>query len=355
MSESQNADPKLKRNVGVTNAFVFANADAPGGNKRTTIKEDVTVEKVFDGKDPIVSGMNEVLFVYPGAIMPLEKSKLEFRPLVTTGDRTGAIRVADATKSEPPFFQREMRNKHELAEMERSSGHRYVLAARIQGKSDDTKPEKMNVVFVADIDPLSGGFISMRQQRAIGMNLVFQNVAFVLNVIDALAGDDRFLSLRKDEVKFRKLTAVEDRKEESRKAADDEEDGYRKDFRNKIEDLQLKQDEIQTQIDKVEKDMQTVANFSEQKKLFNERESLQTSLKNTEKQFVYDRVRESRKRDEAIEQRKDELETELEQLEEHYKWLAVVLPPIPPLLVAIGVYFSRRAREKEGVSKRRLR
>jgi len=33
----------------------------------------------------------------------------------------------------------------------------------------------------------------------------------------------------------------------------------------------------------------------------------------------------------------------------------VLLPPIPPLLVAIVVFFTRRAREREGVSKARLR
>jgi ABC-2 type transport system permease protein len=34
---------------------------------------------------------------------------------------------------------------------------------------------------------------------------------------------------------------------------------------------------------------------------------------------------------------------------------AVVLPPIPPLLVALVVFFTRRAREREGVSRARLR
>jgi ABC-2 type transport system permease protein len=34
---------------------------------------------------------------------------------------------------------------------------------------------------------------------------------------------------------------------------------------------------------------------------------------------------------------------------------AVLLPPIPPLLVAIVVFFTRRAKEREGVSRSRLR
>jgi len=42
-------------------------------------------------------------------------------------------------------------------------------------------------------------------------------------------------------------------------------------------------------------------------------------------------------------------------VQDQYKLWAVVLPPIPPLLVAIVVFFTRRAREREGVAKSRLR
>jgi ABC-2 type transport system permease protein len=49
------------------------------------------------------------------------------------------------------------------------------------------------------------------------------------------------------------------------------------------------------------------------------------------------------------------LEGEKRSLEQRYKWLAVFLPPIPPLIVAVVVFFTRRGREQEGVSKRRLR
>ena len=35
-----------------------------------------------------------------------------------------------------------------------------------------------------------------------------------------------------------------------------------------------------------------------------------------------------------------------------YKLWAVLLPPIPPLIVALVVFFNRRASEREGVSTR---
>ena len=50
-----------------------------------------------------------------------------------------------------------------------------------------------------------------------------------------------------------------------------------------------------------------------------------------------------------------ELNLKISRVQDWYKMWAVLLPPIPPLLVGLGVYFNRRAREREGVSKSRLR
>jgi len=65
----------------------------------------------------------------------------------------------------------------------------------------------------------------------------------------------------------------------------------------------------------------------------------------------------------ALEQERDrkinEIETNLA-VETHrvqfwYKLWAVVVPPIAPLLLAVGVFVTRRVREREGVSRSRLR
>ena len=74
-----------------------------------------------------------------------------------------------------------------------------------------------------------------------------------------------------------------------------------------------------------------------------------------EKAFAREQVQLQQKRDEDIERIQHELEGETKDLERGYKWLAVFLPPIPPLAIAIIVFFTRRSREMEGVSKDRLR
>ena len=49
------------------------------------------------------------------------------------------------------------------------------------------------------------------------------------------------------------------------------------------------------------------------------------------------------------------LELAVRKVQDDYKLWAVLLPPIPPLIVALVVFFNRRASEREGVNKARLR
>jgi ABC-2 type transport system permease protein len=60
-------------------------------------------------------------------------------------------------------------------------------------------------------------------------------------------------------------------------------------------------------------------------------------------------------RDSKINKSETDLTLKVKQVQDRYKMLAVLLPPIPPLLLAVYVFFSRRAREREGVARSRLR
>ena len=46
-------------------------------------------------------------------------------------------------------------------------------------------------------------------------------------------------------------------------------------------------------------------------------------------------------------------ELKIQKIQQFFKLCAVVLPPIPPLVVGIIVFFRRRLREREGISKAR--
>ena len=46
---------------------------------------------------------------------------------------------------------------------------------------------------------------------------------------------------------------------------------------------------------------------------------------------------------------------EVRGVQDRYKLYAILVPPIPPLLLALYVFFRRRGAEQEGIAKTRLR
>ena len=56
-----------------------------------------------------------------------------------------------------------------------------------------------------------------------------------------------------------------------------------------------------------------------------------------------------------IEEARRQTDLRILEIQNFYKFLAVALPPIPPLLVGLVVFVSRRLREREGIAKSRLR
>ena len=104
------------------------------------------------------------------------------------------------------------------------------------------------MVLVADIDMLTDEFFRLREQGEVpgmGMTFDFDNTTFVLNAIDSLAGEDRFLELRKRRPKHRTLTRIEERLDEARKEESEARDDFRKE----------KDDNIKKESDKLNEEM----------------------------------------------------------------------------------------------------
>ena len=62
-----------------------------------------------------------------------------------------------------------------------------------------------------------------------------------------------------------------------------------------------------------------------------------------------------RKRDEDTQRIDGDLVREIRAVQDGYKLRAAMLPPIPPLVLALLVLVVRRSKEREGVSRSRLR
>ena len=80
----------------------------------------------FNEQEPVTSGLQELLLLYPGAIVKHNAASTNFTPLVETGTNTGAVMVKDVMESQ--------NDPMELRRFEVPTKERYVLAAQITGK-----------------------------------------------------------------------------------------------------------------------------------------------------------------------------------------------------------------------------
>ena len=110
------------------------------------------------------------------------------------------------------------------------------------------------MVLAADIDMLSPMFFQLREQGDVpelGIHFEFDNVTFVLNALDALAGDNRFIAIRSRRPKHRTLTQIENRTETSRLEATQKRQEYVKDCEKKEAEeealLNKKMDDLKSQ------------------------------------------------------------------------------------------------------------
>ena len=222
--------------------------------------------------------------------------------------------------------------------------------AGINDAKDDAKVVPINVVLVADVDLLSPAFFEIREKGdmpELGINFEFDNVTFVLNVLDELADNADFLDVRKRRRIHRTLTRIQDRTEAARKASTEAIENTREEFDEASREAESK---LTEKIQELQKDM--AAKHVDLQEIVR-----RIGIAQREEQKRMDAVIEQKKlkRDKEILRIDTDLSNEIEEVQNSYRMWAVLLPPIPPLLLACFVFFVRRAKEREGVAQTRLR
>lgn len=308
----------------------------------------------FNQASPITAGLQEMLFPFPGALAKDEKANIEWVPLATTGTRSGTIEVEQILGNRGDMRQ--------LRIFEKPGSQAMVLAALVERSAAGTEGEgeadaagrSVRAVVVADIDLMGQQIFGLRNRPDEVFGLDFDNVTFVLNLLDTLAGDERFLEIRKRKPKHRTLARIEDTVAEAREMADAQRQKYIAEFDKAERDANAElQDEV-GEFEKKIKDMEAGGNADPQAAM-QAVQQLASRQRLAQRRLDTKLERLKRKRDAEIEQVERALEATIRREQDWQKWLAVMLPPIPPLVVAFFVFFRRRAREREGVAKSRLR
>lgn len=331
----------------------------------------------FNEEHEISSKLQQVLFPFSGYIRDRQTAGIKVTPLVQTGPESGYVDFDKIMMR--TFFGPPMPNPFRPQEETRKE---YVLAAHITGllkgrdSTDDSSGDdaghgkggadkagasEINVVLVADIDMLSPAFFNIREQGdapEAGVHFEFDNVTFVLNVLDFLAEDPRFLELRKRRPKHRTLTRIEKVTEEHRGETVKNRQAFHKECDDAVEEEQNKLDK---KLEKYRQELEELKNQGAgtsrdvRARIIEIQQELDIEQQSGQKRVDARREEAEQERDEKIEEIDTRLAAEIRRVQDGYKLWAVLLPPIPPLAVAIVVFFVRRSREREGVSRDRLR
>ncbi len=316
----------------------------------------------FNRKNQISAGLEHLLFPFPGFVGQDRTAKMKFEGLVYTGDDTGYVSYADMLQMSP-FGPRGLNP----ARRQVPTGYEYIMAAQITGKAPESdeptgeagdgseenekaKPEqsaKINVVVVADIDMLSREFFRLREQGDIpeaGIHFNFDNVTFVLNILDSLSGDDRFIAIRSRRPKHRTLVRIEEATEQARKKTAEKREEL-------IERFDEAKEEEQQALDKKIESLRNRKNIDPQQLLIEVAMAQQEGQRRLETRI--DQL--TKEKDKAIDKIETELAIQTRRVQNRAKMWAVCAPPVLPLALALFVFFYRRAKEREGVAEERLR
>jgi ABC-2 type transport system permease protein len=310
------------------------------------------------GADPVSSKLQDVVLIFPGYVRA--KGNLDYTPLLRTGTSGGTLLWDEAVQRS--FLGVSLnRNRSHFA-----TGDAYTIAARVKGKlppepesppepkDKDTEKKKKeetkkpaaeaNVIVVADLDMISDRFFELRKQPMENMKFLdFDNVTFVLNCVDELAGDNSFIALRKRRPHHRTLKAIEN---ESQKYIDKARDGSK-----------AAEDEAKKELAAAQKRLDEKVEAVRARKDLDDRtkaiqlESLQ-SVENRRFEVSKATIEDNKRK--AIEDSKAVKEQSIQRIHSRIKMLAILLPPLPALILAGAVFAVRVGRENKGASPNRL-
>ena len=217
-------------------------------------------------------------------------------------------------------------------------------------------PVPIHVIYTADIDCVTGVLSRLRANPNNEMfgdvTFNFENVSYVLNAIDRLSGDDRFLAIRTRKFTHPTLRAVEMQTETASNTQTNQEvpgrpengvGGHRQGARRcHQEDSAISSRQPGRRVT-----LPKSLEFSRKITLVEESLKKKADARKKERQRE---IQQSVNESSALRN-----EQEVQRIQNTFKACAVLLPLVPPLLLGLVVFARRRVKEREGISKERMR
>jgi ABC-2 type transport system permease protein len=293
----------------------------------------------FSQSDPITSGLQEMVILNGGEVRAQGAMPLTFTPLLMTTPDSGGIFKNQLFQNNFFGLQR-VEPRYGLPR-----GQPATLAAHIKGaipapapapgQPPAGPPANVNVVFVADLDCISNLFFQLRAEGAESAGgLTLDNITFVLNCVDVLAGDESYVELRKRRPKHRTLERFEsltkghnqkmlDETKEAEEKAEKELDAARAHLTAKVDDVRKR-----TDMDERRKEME-IRNLEE---VENKRLAVTQREIEEKKKSTIERSRGTKKQGENT-------------IKRSIRVISFLLAPVPAVLIGLYVFARRLAAQ----------
>ncbi len=300
----------------------------------------------FEGVDPVVDGLSQVVLMYAGELKPAPGYQDKFTPLLTTTQSSGVNEFYEMVQKHPLFGISGPTPPRALGE---TTPQTHVLAARIRGgakPADENGEEAVadrNLIVLGDLDLFGDLFFQMNARGGDvdgdGLDDVrFDNVPFLLNLVDSLAGDDRFLELRRRRQTFRRLTKLD---EETKDAQDKRQGSI--DAANKAADAEL--EEAKTALQGAVDAIKERTDLDD-----NTKAVLLKSAEETENRRLAAKTEKiEREKQRAVAKTETEHRRSVDEIQNRIRIWSLLLPPIPALLMGIFIFMRKRMRERDNI------
>jgi ABC-2 type transport system permease protein len=300
-------------------------------------------DDAFSADHVATKGLQEIIAIYSGSVSKSnfpEEREVKFTPLITTSPESGVLRWNEFV-DEGGFnmFSMQAAANPKRNPVRRMDSFAHALAAQVKSDKDD---DKVNAIYVADIDMISDFFF---QERNLGnLGIEFDNVSFVLNAVDSLVGDDSFIDLRSRRAKHRTLTRVESQKRvflEEANSAESKSDA------EAIAELAKRRSELGKRV----KEIQENENLDPIAKA----QMLKAAQQAEQQRFSLAEAQIEQRKNDEIRKIRAQTNRQIKSLESGIRNWATWLPAVPAMLMGLIVFFQRNNAEKNNIVSTRRR
>lgn len=296
-------------------------------------------KQAFNSDDPVTEDLENVVLLYSGLIKNRGKEGVEFSPLLQTSAQSGLLQWEDYTQPSFNFMARSQTVGLKPPTKRVDNKYSHIIAGHI---TSDSKTTPLNVIFCADIDMISDWFFLERTRG--NLDVKFDNVTFILNAVDSLAGNDQFIKLRSRRSKLRTLEYVEAQTRQLRETLNKEETEADQYMDDKLDEARA---ELQAEVDSVLKRNDLDGRSKEQ--------LLKTKEEQLNRQLAFQKEELEQEKNSRIRKAGLAMIRQVRKIENGVKFGAYLAPAILPICFGLLFLGLRNLSESQNINPERRR